>query len=222
MGKAAFFAAALFLNIPIAAPAVDGVLSLPGASRDPAAMEAQGREMMKQMITAAEKGSLEAQKNLSFMFMTMTTASDEDIKESGFATSLSDALDKGVAWMHKAAEQGDMESQSKLGTLYMGNWKFGPHGELTMKQDMPEAVKWFKLAAEQGDANAQSNLGSFYLTGVGVEKDLIPAYKWSYLASKKYPRINQEAVARVAEQMNASQIIEAERLANEWLSTHKQ
>ena len=84
-------------------------------------MEAQSRKMMKEIIQNAENGNLEAQKQVSFMYMMLTSASDKDIKESGLATSLADAVDKAVLWMRKAAEQGDMEYQSKLGTYYMGN-----------------------------------------------------------------------------------------------------
>lgn len=217
MKKIFLFVIAVILNIP-AITFADKITPSP----DPAAMEAQSRKMMKEIIQNAENGNLEAQKQVSFMYMMLTSASDKDIKESGLATSLADAVDKAVFWMRKAAEQGDMEYQSKLGTYYMGNWKFGPHGEIQTTQNFYEAAKWYKLAAEQGDAKAQNNLGGFYLDGRGVEKDVVQAYKWFYLASQQYPRIFQQNLSHVAEQLDDSQIAEAERLANEWLSSHNQ
>jgi len=61
----------------------------------------------------------------------------------------------------KAAEQGDVDAQYTLGTLYENG--------LGVKQDDAEAVKWYLKAAEQGDARAQINLGAMYDKGQGVK-----------------------------------------------------
>ncbi|MBR6480374.1 MAG: sel1 repeat family protein, partial [Thermoguttaceae bacterium] len=75
-----------------------------------------------------------------------------------------------VKWYRKAAEQGDPDSQSNLGTCYeTGNG---------VKQDKQEAVKWFRKAAEQGDPDAQCNLGRCLANGEGVQQDTQEAVKW--------------------------------------------
>ena len=63
----------------------------------------------------------------------------------------------------KAAEQGDVEAQLKLGTMYV-------QGE-GVPEDDTKAVYWFHQAAEQGQAEAQSKLGFMYAQGEGVPED---------------------------------------------------
>lgn len=68
------------------------------------------------------------------------------------------------------AEQGDAETQSNLGVMYL-NGRGVP-------QDYAEALKWFRKAAEQGYAAGQSNLGTMYYNGQGVPADAAEAAKW--------------------------------------------
>ena len=68
------------------------------------------------------------------------------------------------------AEQGDVQAQLKLGSMY----ELG----LGVKQDDVEAVKWYRQAAEQGHEGAQFNLGLMYETGRGVKQDDFEAVKW--------------------------------------------
>ena len=84
-------------------------------------------------------------------------------------------------------------------------------------QDYQEAVKWYRLAAEQGDDGSQFNLGSMYLKGEGVPQDLVQAHKWINLAAsqgkwKPYRSVRD----KLAEEMTASQVAEAQQLAREW------
>jgi len=75
-----------------------------------------------------------------------------------------------VKWIRKAAEQGDAEAQSKLGTMY--NKGRG------VAQSDTEAVNWYRKAAEQGDAKAQNNLGVMYVSGRGVAQSVSEAGNW--------------------------------------------
>ena len=113
------------------------------------------------------------------------------------------------------AEQGQVEAQYKLGTMY--------HAGRGVPQDYAEAVKWYRRAAEQGHPAAQYNLGARYYRGQGVQRDYILAHMWFNLAASGYPgsetKNRNDAVYyrdNVASMMTPDQIAEAQRLAREW------
>jgi TPR repeat protein len=81
------------------------------------------------------------------------------------------------------AEQGDAESQARLGSMY----EFGQG----LPQDYAEAVKWFRKAAEQGHAGAQNNLGTMYEFGQGLPQDYTEAVKWFRKAANQGEEIAQ-------------------------------
>lgn len=64
----------------------------------------------------------------------------------------------------KAANNGDAESQYKLGNMYY-------LGE-GVSRNYFEAIKWYREAAKQGHAKAQNNLGVMYANGKGVRYNL--------------------------------------------------
>src|SRR6266542_3256017 len=68
------------------------------------------------------------------------------------------------------AEQGDAESQFKLGSMY-SRGKGVP-------QDYGEAVRWYRKSAEQGYTKAEYNLSSMYRDGEGVPQDYAEAERW--------------------------------------------
>ena len=80
-------------------------------------------------------------------------------------------VQKGVPWLRKAAEQGSLESQWVLSTVY----QFGRGG---VPADPAESFKWALKAAERGHMIAQHNVGSAYLHGTGVERNLEQARYW--------------------------------------------
>jgi serine/threonine protein kinase len=77
----------------------------------------------------------------------------------------------------KAAEQGNSDSQYKLGRMFEKG--------TGVRQDSSEAVKWYRKAAEQGNATAQTSLGNMYLRGDGVKKDDAEAVKWFRKAAEQ-------------------------------------
>ena len=112
------------------------------------------------------------------------------------------------------AEQGDAKAQYKLGTMYaMGR---GP------QQDDAEAVKWWRLAAEQGDTEAQYGLGFMHYRGQGVPQDVLLAHMWFNLAAAGNNVAGNYGRDLVAERMTPDQIVEAQRLAREWMEKHLQ
>ena len=71
---------------------------------------------------------------------------------------------------HKAAEQGNMISQTRLGEMhYYGKG---------VPRDYVEAMKWFLKAAEQGHVEAYYTLGCMYEEGKGVAQNHAEAAKW--------------------------------------------
>ena len=75
-------------------------------------------------------------------------------------------LDSAVAWLSQAAEQGHVEAQALLGSIYHDQ------NQLTL------AAHWLSQAAQQGQMNAQALLGSMYLVGRGLPKAANQAIHW--------------------------------------------
>ena len=66
---------------------------------------------------------------------------------------------KAAEWYRKAADQGDVDAQYKLGLFYENGYG--------VAQNKEEAVKWYRKSAENGNASAQFNLGICYDNGEG-------------------------------------------------------
>jgi|HubBroStandDraft_6_1064221.scaffolds.fasta_scaffold77235_4 TPR repeat protein len=113
------------------------------------------------------------------------------------------------------AEKGDASAQHFLGKMY-------ENGE-GVRQDSTEAAKWFRLAAKQGHTGAQFYLGGMYASGTGVPRDYVQAYMWFDLCSAGQEAFYASASrSEVAAKMTPAQILEAQRLANEWKSKKPQ
>ena len=112
----------------------------------------------------------------------------------------------------KFASEGDGHAQYELAWMHES-------GKGTI-QDYIEAVKWYKLAAEQtwqGGLVARFRMGEIYADGaLGVTKDLVKAHMWFNLSA------HGPGVAmirdRLAENMTAAQITQAQKLARECLA----
>jgi len=85
------------------------------------------------------------------------------------------------------AEQGDLESQVRLGQLYA-------NGE-GVKRDFAEAARWYKQAADKGYPDAQTALGELYEAGRGVALDYVQAAKLYRLAADQGNIIAQFSLA---------------------------
>ena len=88
-------------------------------------------------------------------------------------------------------------------------------------RDYAEALVWFRRAAEQGEPAAQANLGRIYGNGQGVPQDYILAHMWFNLAGVSGDEHARESRDNVAKQMTTTQIVEAQRLAREWMAAHR-
>src|SRR5262249_50009002 len=115
--------------------------------------------------------------------------------------------------LRQLADAGDPIAQFGMGAKYAT-------GD-GVKQDDVEAVRWFTKAAEQGHVVAQATLGACYWAGRGVRQDLSKAYFWSILAQAGGNELSKYRVQALTARMNRSDIVAAERLANEWIKTHQ-
>ena len=78
--------------------------------------------------------------------------------------------EKSIESLRMEAEQGDVDSQYRLGFMY-------GKGDGVQK-DLAESLKWMRLAAEQGHAKAQYNMAWFYDEGEVVPEDIPEAMRW--------------------------------------------
>ncbi len=103
-------------------------------------------------------------------------------------------------------------------------------------QDDAQALVWLRKAADQGSADAQGVLGKMYRDGRGVPQDYVRAHMWLNLAAslsddvtrqlavKVRDDMRQEAAKardEVAAKMTPFQIVEAQRMAGEWIRAHE-
>ena len=95
-------------------------------------------------------------------------------------------------WYQKAAEQGNVAAQFKLGRMY----EVGLDGRVT--KDPAEAARWYRKAAEQGHIRAQVILGLMYEVGRGLTKDLAEAARWYRKAAEQGDPLAKESLIEVA------------------------
>lgn len=82
-----------------------------------------------------------------------------------------------MQYIYCAEEENDVDAQFKLGTMFY-------QGLGLSKPDFRRAVAFFARAADNGYAPAQVKLGLLYWRGEGIEKNLLKAHKWLYLAQE--------------------------------------
>lgn len=195
------------------------------------------------LIAAAEKGDLEAQKALGYLYY---FGQDDRFNKD---------IEKSVFWYKKAAESGDVTSEYMLGYIYSGGglanvaepdkkesikWflKAANNGDALSQyevglaneqgdyfvKDPHQAVNWYRRSAEQGNCKSQARLGDMYLKGVGVIKDYATAYAYYNIASgnsdcdpwqvKEYMLKRK----RIEEVLSAEQLSEGMRISREILN----
>ena len=142
------------------------------------------------LTTAAMKNHIPAQKYLglwffeerdfdkAFYWLKNLTETDDVYVQFALAECYAESLnDKATNYYLKAAEQGHMVAQYKLGDCCLNG--------IGVAKDNVEAAKWFKKAAEQGHVEAQYKLGDCCLNGIGVAEDDEEAVKWYRKAAEQ-------------------------------------
>ena len=143
--------------------------------------------------TAAERGHVYAQANLSFRcsrasdfagaFEWCQRAADGELAWAQYNLGLMYQKGEGVAgsdadaahWYRLAASQGFADAQQRLADLYyLGQG---------IRQSYTQAALWYRRAAEQGSARAQFQLGHLYDVGLGIEHDYTQYRYWTRMAA---------------------------------------
>ncbi|MBR7972839.1 sel1 repeat family protein [Burkholderia vietnamiensis] len=113
-----------------------------------------------------------------------------------------------LAACRKAAELGSASAQWSMATI--DGMARGPSNV-----DYRATLNWLVPSAEHGYADAQSELGVMYLSGRGVEKDSVEAYKWLKLSAWKNSQ-NDKFANDLAVTMSTDEVREARALVNSW------
>lgn len=111
---------------------------------------------------------------------------------------------EGLAFLRKAASQGDLLSAVWIGKIYSGNL---PARERTsqiralrlagIQEDYGEALKWYQKAASGGSTWGQRELGLVYAEGLSVSQDYAEAMKWWLKAADKGDRPAMAEIGRL-------------------------
>jgi hypothetical protein len=146
----------------------------------------------------AEQGNADAQVRIGrvYEYGSIYMTLDTDYKEA-------------IRWYKLAAEQGNAAGQYSLGYAYQ-------HGHEVL-QDYKEAIRWYKLAAEQDYSPAQYGLGKIN----EVLQEYTTSHKWYNIAGANGFERALKSRDIVEEEMTPTQIIEAQRLAKEWVEKHQ-
>ena len=80
-----------------------------------------------------------------------------------------------------------------------------------------DSLAQFEREASTGRPEALYNLGLAYSTGQGVTQDYVTAHKWFNLAAMRGIEEAKSWRNRIAEEMSAAQIAQAQKLAREWV-----
>ena len=82
-------------------------------------------------------------------------------------------------------------------------------------------MKWYRKGVKQGNTAAKNNLGVMYSKGQGVTQDYIQAHKWFNIAGMNGSEVAAKNRDALAKRMALSQVAEAQKLAREWMESHK-
>ena len=180
--------------------------------------ERSDAEAVKWFRLAADQGLVVAQNNLADIYA-LGLGVPQDFREA-------------FKWYRIAADQSSSYAENVIGVAY-------EHG-LYVAQDYAEAFRWYRRAANKiyerpGDTwihSPQYNIGAMYASGHGTAQDNVRALMWFTLAAAfgdtKQPgplgiKLLDTSTSTAPEQrdklmalMTSAQIVEAERLANEW------
>ncbi|WFF43372.1 sel1 repeat family protein [Salinicola endophyticus] len=121
-------------------------------------------------------------------------------------------MNKAVFWLSKAGEAGDTQSAGNLSYLYRKGVGVGV--------DEAKSFYWAKKSAcskfEPGQIINFPYLAEYYDKGIGVDRDLVKAYKYYDLSGSA----GVDDKKRIAKEMTQEQIDEALRQSKEWQKEH--
>jgi len=75
-----------------------------------------------------------------------------------------------------------------------------------------------QMSVSGGQCNALFNLGLKYSVGIDVEANMVTAHKWFNLAAVAGDERAKEYRQEISRELSSQEIIEAQKLAREWIS----
>ncbi len=119
-------------------------------------------------------------------------------------------------WLTKAAAQGLPIAQFSLGQMY-------EEGEGVPESDSL-AASWYSKAADHSPAYLsgvwEAEVQLAYMYRDGRLKDKVQAYMWFAIVGSSVDPSSDEDMKQVARQMTRAQIVQAQRLARDWIKRH--
>jgi len=141
-----------------------------------------GKKEFESYRIAAEYGLADAQCALGDVYMHNNLLID--------GKQVAPNYELGVHWYEKAANQGHIQAQYKLGWAY----EFG----IGTYMNKLKAAEFYRIAAEKNHPIAQYRLGYFYTKGFGVPRNEEESRKWyiksakqGYTPAKQYLKVNK-------------------------------
>ena len=107
---------------------------------------------------AANKGDVEAMYLIAELCRINASKYDNK-KDNAFGQYnkyIKDKTAEAIKWYNKAAENGHVDAQIRLGINYITGYMYG----VKVKKDKNEAAKWFRKAADQGSSAAKEWMAS--------------------------------------------------------------
>ncbi len=77
-----------------------------------------------------------------------------------------------------------------------------------------------QMSSSGGQCEALFNLGLKYSIGVDVEADMVTAHKWFNLAAVAGNERAKDYRQEISRELSSEEIVEAQKLAREWISLH--
>lgn len=157
---------------------------------------------------AAEMGHGDAQMILGVHYIM------EGIKQRPASPAQQQTYTEAVKWLQKAAAQDVAEAQYWYGDMLVKG--------LGTEQDAEKGRALIRQAAEAGNPNGQAMLAALYWQGqAGLEKNLVDAYKWMYLAAVNGNENAPVLIRRITAEMDEPQREAAKKAADGALAKQK-
>ena len=112
-------------------------------------------------------------------------------------------------WSEKAAEQGNADAQTRLGTIF--------HEGLGVERDPKRGASWFLKAAHQGHAGAQAMIGAALHLGIGVPVDRKNAARWLSVSAYQGNPLAQAYLPRVIAELTPDERL----LLEQWVAENQ-
>jgi uncharacterized protein len=122
-----------------------------------------------------------------------------------------------LKWLRKAAAQGEPNAQFSLGLMY-------EEGE-GVPENYALSATWYRKAADHvpeylgGVWEAETQLAYMYRDG-RLPADYVQAYMWFAIVGSSVVPPTDDDMKRAAQHMTKAQIVQAQRMAEDWIKRH--